>query len=114
MNDLLDYVQDSPLFDSVSTDDRDFLLVHSGFENFDPDKPLSAYEPDDLLWHRPQPDERYYDDMITILGHTPTFFYGCPGKMYVTDTWIDIDTGAASGGAPMLLRLDDMKAFYAD
>ena len=27
---------------------------------------------------------------------------------------IDIDTGAAYGGSPMLLRLDDMKEFYAD
>ena len=32
--------------------------------------------------------------------------------MVVTDTWIDIDTGAGYGRAPMLLRLDDLKAFY--
>ena len=34
--------------------------------------------------------------------------------MLVTDTWVDIDTGAACGGSPMLLRLDDMRPFYAD
>jgi hypothetical protein len=33
--------------------------------------------------------------------------------MYRTETWIDVDTGAAAGGAPMVLRLDDLKAFYA-
>ena len=34
--------------------------------------------------------------------------------MFRTDTWIDIDTGAAGGGAPMLLRLDDLQPFYAE
>ena len=34
--------------------------------------------------------------------------------MYQTETWIDIDTGAAGGGAPMLLRLEDLKPFYAE
>jgi hypothetical protein len=32
--------------------------------------------------------------------------------MLQTDTWINIDTGAGSGMAPMLLRLDDMQEFY--
>jgi hypothetical protein len=33
--------------------------------------------------------------------------------MYQTDTWADIDTGAGHDGAPMLLRLEDFRAFYA-
>ena len=67
------------------------------------------------LWHRPDPDEQYFPEMMTILGHTPTgYLFGKRGKMFQTDTWIDIDTGAAGGGSPMLLRLDDLKAFYAD
>ena len=51
-----------------------------------------------------------------IFGHTPTFYYGeeYKGKAIVTDTWIDIDTGAAAGLSPMLLRLDDMKEFYSE
>ena len=51
---------------------------------------------------------------MTILGHTPTGYrFGEAGKMFRTETWIDIDTGAAGGGSPMLLRLDDLQAFYA-
>ena len=50
---------------------------------------------------------------MTILGHTPTRHYGEKGVMYRTGTWIDIDTGAAGGGYPMLLRLEDLKPFYA-
>ena len=76
---------------------------------------MSDYEPDELLWHRPSPDERFFPDVTTILGHTPAgYLFGTPGKMFMTETWIDIDTGAAGGGAPMLLRLEDLKAFYAE
>ena len=52
---------------------------------------------------------------MTVLGHTPTGYrFGTAGRMFVTDTWIDIDVGAAGGNPPMLLRLDDLKAFYED
>ena len=113
LNDLLDYLRDAPLYAAVTAGGRDFLLVHSGLGNFSPEKKLSEYTPDELLWHRPYADEQFFPDIMTILGHTPTGYrFGKPGKMYRTDTWIDIDTGVA-GGAPMLLRLDDLKAFYA-
>ena len=113
--DLVDYLRDAPLYMGVSTCGRDYLLVHSGMENFSPERKMSDYEPDELLWHRPSPDERFFPDVTTILGHTPAgYLFGTPGKMFMTETWIDIDTGAAGGGAPMLLRLEDLKAFYAE
>ena len=111
--DLLDYLKDAPLYDTVTAGGRDFLLVHSGLGHFRKDKRLSDYEAHDLLWHRPTPDEQYFDDITTILGHTPTAFYGAANRMFQTPTWIDIDTGAASGHPPMLLRLDDLTPFYA-
>ena len=113
--DLMDYVRDAPLYAAVSAGGRDFFLVHSGFGNFSPERKLSDYKLEELLWHRPTQDERYFPDVTTVLGHTPTgYFWGEKGKMFQTDTWIDIDTGAAGGGAPMLLRLDDLKAFYVE
>ena len=110
--DILDYLRDAPLYETVFLGEKDFLLVHSGLDGFDPDRPMEDYSAHDLLWHRPEADERYFEDVMTVLGHTPVSRYGEPGKAYVTSTWIDIDTGAAGGGAPMLLRLDDMKTFY--
>jgi serine/threonine protein phosphatase 1 len=111
---IIDYVREAPLYDSVRVNNKDFLLVHSGLGEFDPNKDMSDYSADELIWTRPDLTQKYFDDMITILGHTPTHFYGekYRGKAVVTDTWIDIDTGAACGGSPMLLRLDDMKEFY--
>lgn len=115
VQDLMDYLSDTPLYDMASTDAGDFLLVHAGLGNFYHGKKLRQYEMDELLWHRPAIGERYFDDITTILGHTPVMYYGYPaGRALHTDTWIDIDVGAARGEAPMLLRLDDMKEFYMD
>ena len=115
LNDLLDYLRDVPLYAAVSAGDNGFLLVHSGFGNYSPDKKLSQYTPDELLWYRPSEQDFFYPEFITILGHTPTGNrFGEKGKMFRTQTWIDIDTGAARGGSPMLLRLDDLKAFYVE
>ncbi len=113
--DIVDYVQEAPLYAAVSAGGRDFLLVHSGLGNFSPGKKLSAYEPEELLWHRPSADEVFFPDVLTVFGHTPAgYSFGEEGRMYRTDTWIDIDTGAAGGGAPMLLRLDDLQPFYGE
>ena len=111
---LLSYLETAPLYVRVNAGGREFLLVHSGLENFSPDRDLNDYAPDELIWHRPAPGETYFQDVMTIFGHTPTkYLPGGDGKIFRTETWMDIDTGAAGGGAPMLLRLDDLKEFYA-
>lgn len=114
INDIVDYIKDAPLYESINVNGKDFLLTHSALDNFDKNKPLNRYSEHDFLWHRASMDERYYDDAICIFGHTPTVLYGSNfrGKILKTETWIDIDTGASSGLPPALLRLDDMKEFY--
>ena len=37
--DILDYLREAPLYETVSLNGKDFLLVHSGLDNFDPKKP---------------------------------------------------------------------------
>lgn len=114
--DIVDYLESAPLYETVSAGGRDFLLTHSGLGNFRPDRKLSEYYPDEFIWNRPAPDDRYRDDIITIFGHTPTHFLSPDhrGRMLVTDTWIDIDTGTSCGLSPMLLRLDDLTPFYVE
>ena len=111
---IIEYLQDAPLYEVVDVPGRKYLLVHAGLGNFSREKRLSEYMPDELLWTRPDIDERYFQKTITVFGHTPTVYYGAEyaGKMLRTPTWINIDTGAASGKPPMLLRLDDEKPFY--
>lgn len=111
---ILEYLREAPLYEAVSVGGKDFLLTHSGLNNFNKNKRLSEYSEDEFLWNRPKITDRYFDDIITVFGHTPTVYYGeeYKGKAVITDTWIDIDTGAACGFSPMLLRLDDLKEFY--
>lgn len=111
---ILEYLREAPLYEALTVGDRDFILTHSGLGNFDPQMSLSKYSSFDLLWTRPELDQKYFDDMTVVFGHTPTYCYGdeYAGKAIFTDTWVNIDTGSGHGYAPMLLRLDDMKEFY--
>ena len=88
--------------------------MHAGLGRFSKDKRLSEYSPDELYWTRPRINDKYFKNTTTVLGHTPTEYYGpeYTGRMLKTKTWINIDTGAAYGNAPMILRLDDEQPFY--
>lgn len=111
--DILDYLHDAPLYEAITVGENDFLLVHSGIDNFDKNKKISQYSSDDFLWARPNINDEYFDDIITVFGHTPTMSYGeeYTGKIIKTKTWINIDAGAGFGQEPVLLRLDDFKEF---
>lgn len=113
--DILDYLREAPLYETVTAGGRDFLLVHGGLGNYHPEKRMAEYTPDELLWTRPNLDDQYSEHFTTVIGHTPTRYYGSQykGKILKTKTWINVDTGAADGDlSPALLRLDDMKEFY--
>lgn len=115
VDDILEYLREAPLYETVTAGGKDFLLVHSGLDNFSPDKKLSDYTADEFIWAWPELTDRYFDDVITVFGHTPTFTYGeeYRGKILKTDTWIDIDVGVPYGNNPVLLRLDDLKEIYS-
>lgn len=110
---IIEYLREAPLYETISVNGNDFLLTHSGLGGFEVGKKISTYTSDELLWNRPKLSDRYYDNMTTIFGHSPTFMYGDEhnGKIIKTDTWINIDVGTGYGYSPVLLRLDDMKEF---
>ena len=111
---ILDYIRDAPLYEYVTAGGKDFLLCHSGIGGFEKERDIGEYPADAFIWTRPEITDEYFDDIITVFGHTPTVFYGAEhyGKIIKTKTWIDIDVGAADGKTqPVLLRLDDMAEF---
>ena len=114
MRDILQFLRDAPHIGADTVNGRDFLLVHAGFDGFEKEKKLSEYAPSDLLWARPTMETEYFDDIITVFGHTPTLYLSGEhrGKVIKTRTWIDIDTGCSQGFPPALLRLDDLTVFY--
>ncbi|MBR2321666.1 MAG: fructose-bisphosphatase class III [Clostridia bacterium] len=113
---IFEFLRECPLYDTVAIGDKNYLLVHGGLGNYKEGKKLSEYAAADLLWSRTYPSIKYSEQFTTIVGHTPTAMYGGEylGKIYKSDTWINVDVGAARGVAPALLRLDDMKEFYLE
>lgn len=111
--DIVDYLRDCPLYEAITVGDRDYILVHSGFDNFEKSRKISDYSSDELIWAWPEKDTVYYDDIHTVFGHTPTNLFDeeYDGKIYKTPTWTCIDCGAAYGNEPILLRLDDYMEF---
>lgn len=112
---IMSYVRRAPLYAEVDVNGKRYVLVHAGLGGFEADKPLSEYQPHDLLWERPDGDTQYYEDGRTVIfGHTPTALFGPQyrGKPIYTKTWIDIDVGASIGMPPLILRLDDMREFF--
>ena len=108
IEDILQYLRESPLYETVSVGDRDFVLTHAALGNFDPNKKLSSYTQEELLWYRPHVREQFFEDATLIFGHTPTEYYGSKGSAFRTKTWIDIDT---SDTTPTVLCLDTMLEF---
>ncbi|MBE7073320.1 MAG: calcineurin [Ruminococcaceae bacterium] len=111
--DILDYLRDCPLYETVNAGGKDFILVHAGLGNFDPNKQIEDYTTEELLWSWPELTDIYYKDKITVFGHTPTFSFGdeYEGKILKTNTWIDIDVGAGFGREPVMVRLEDMREY---
>lgn len=109
--DILDYLRDCPLYETVNAGGKDFILVHAGLGNFDPNKQIEDYTTEELLWSWPELTDVYYKDKMTVFGHTPTFSFGdeYEGKIIKTDTWIDIDVGTGFGREPVMMRLGDME-----
>ena len=111
--DILEYLRDCPLYEALSIEGKDFILVHAGLGNFSPEKHMEDYTVENLIWEWPELTDKYYDGIITVFGHKPTLSYGekYKDKIIKTPTWIDIDMGAGFGRDPVLLRLDDMAEF---
>ena len=113
--DVLDYLSELMLCEAIDVGDKTFILVHSGFDNFSRDKKLSDYTVNDLVWHRPDPNFRYFEDesIYVVAGHTPTRTINGGNSIVHSNGNIFIDCGAwYDGGRLACLCLDTMEEFY--
>ena len=114
------YMGSLPLYREVKAGGRDFLLVHGGLGHFFPSRSLENYSRDEIVWCRPEPDTVYFPDRCVVLGHTPTqLLYravghgSTQGRIYRTESFIDIDCGCVyPGGRLGCLCLDTMEEIY--
>ena len=114
--DVLDYVADFSWYEKVDVNGQRYLLVHGGLGNFDIKRDIDDYSLDELVWSRVDYDVRYFDDVITVTGHTPTRYIEDnprPGYVYRKNNHMDIDCGAyLPGGRLAAICLDTGKEFY--
>ena len=115
---IIEFISDFELYDEIEVCGKTFVLVHAGLANFDPEKELCEYELDELVWHRPDYDRKYFEHKYVITGHTPTMAIEGnprPGYIYHVNNNIAIDCGCSfPGGRLGCLRLEDMKEFYVE
>lgn len=110
---IMQLFRNSPLYLEVFLDNKRYVLTHAGLGSYDPNKKLTDYTAKELLWYRPEINERFWlgEDSMLLFGHTPTVYMdeNNMGEPIFNSTWINIDTGAALGDpySPCLFCLND-------
>ena len=115
---IAEFVFEFEVYEEVHTAMGEFLLVHAGLGNFNPNREIWEYELDELVWDRTDYETRYYENKFVVTGHTPTIFIENnpkKGFIYKLNGNIAIDCGCGiPGGRLGCLRLDDMTEFYVE
>ena len=112
--DVLDFLEDTQLYDVLDVGEKTFILVHAGLGNFAEKKKLKEYTAEELLNDRPDYGRRYFSDpqVYIVSGHTPTLAVSGKAEILQSSNNILIDCGAAFGGKLACLCLDTMQVFY--
>lgn len=123
--DIFDYLGEFTLYETVTVNDKDFILVHAGLSNFEPQRELDDYRLDELIFYPSDYENVYFEDKYLITGHLPTRAIrmklgensstAFKDEIFIANNQIAID--CASGypnGRLGCLRLDDMKEFYVE
>ena len=115
--DVINFIKEFLIYEEVSINDKDYLLVHAGLGNYSPEKNIEDYSLHELIWVRADYDVLYFEDTNVITGHTPTQTIednSHPGYIYQRNNHIAIDCGAHyPGGRLAALCLDTGEAYYS-
>lgn len=114
---VIEFIKDFVVYEEVSVNDKDYLLVHAGLGNYSPEKEIEDYSLHELLWMRADYDIQYFEHTYVVTGHTPTQTIEGnphPGYIYQRNHHIAIDCGAHyPGGRLAALCLDTREAYYS-
>ncbi len=112
---IIDFIERFALYKEVKVDGRLYILLHGGLEPFDSEKPLNKYTPLEILFSRPNYDNKYFNDKFTVTGHTPTLSEpDNNGTIIRKNNHIAIDCGCVFGGRLAAFCLETGEEFYID
>ena len=105
---VLDYLSDLTLFEEVEAGGKEYLLVHAGIADYDPDTELEDYQPEDFFGASLDPTRPLVDGKTVVVGHAPTK----SGKIERGEGSIFMDCGVCDGGRLGCLCLETGEEFY--
>ena len=111
---VLNYIEEFRHYVEINVNGIDYLIVHGGLKDFEPNKPLDEYRLHDLVWERPDYNKVYFKDKYIISGHTPTHHIDqdMRGKIINKNNHICIDCGCVFGNRLSCLCINTMEEFY--
>ena len=114
--DVIEFLRELLIYEELTVNGKDYLLVHGGLGNYSPEKQIEDYSLEELVWDRADYETQYFDDVYVVTGHTPTqFIQGNPkpGYIYRKNNHITIDCQCyAPGGRLAAICLDTGEEFY--
>ena len=113
---VIDFLKGFYIYEEMTVNDRDYLLVHAGLGGFYPGKEIEQYSLEELIWSRAEYDIQYYEDIYVVTGHTPTqgiIGNPRPGYIFKKFNHIAIDCGCyRPDGRLAAVCLDTGEEFY--
>lgn len=113
---VIDYMREFIIYEELTVNDNEYLLVHGGLGNYDRNKDIEDYSLKELIWDRADYGIRYFDDIYVVTGHTPTQEIKSnpkPGYIYKGNNHIAIDCGCyRPDGRLAAICLDTGKEYY--
>ncbi len=113
---IVDYLDEFSLYEEVSVNEKQFVIVHAGLTNFSPDRPLEDYEMYELIFKAPDYDMVYFPNKYLVTGHLPTKVIEGnprPNKIFRKNNHIAIDCAAGYDGCVGCICLDTLEEFYS-
>ena len=116
--DILDYIAQASLYETLEQGKKRYILVHAGLANFSPDKDLDEYDLHEFLEKRANYSKRYYTDknVYLVTGHTPTIYIKGweRAEVYKKNGHIAIDCGCVLGGKLAAYCIETEKVTYVE
>lgn len=69
---VIDFIKDFMIYEELTVNGKNYLLVHGGLGNYYPGKDMEEYSLKELIWDRAEYDIQYFEDTYVVTGHTPT------------------------------------------
>lgn len=111
---IVEFLADFELYDQLSVGDKEYIFVHGGIAEFDPEKEMDEYTLEELVYSDCDFKKVYFEDSILVTGKCHT--YEIDGyeqhQIYHGNQHLAVHCGCEQDGFLGLICLDTGKEFY--